>query len=806
MVKPLEILDKILHLEERDYDYQDKAVSGGLARYADTWQKQATATFGEAALPWIEDVTERLRAYSKLKIELRQEAMLALREVLRNNPMAEVEPSSTIREVVAAETVPTDQPSASQPVEKRVPGRGLDASVETIAGVGKKRAQLLARLGIETIRDFLSLYPRRYEDYSNLKTINRLEYGERVSLLATVWEAGGRTTHTNRYIFRAILSDNTGTLEVTWFNQRFLEGRIRPGMQLLVSGKVDEYLGRLVMNAPEWEVVGRKDLTNARIQPIYPLTEGLRQRWMRLTMQRTLNAWAKRIPDALPDAMQSEHDLLSLQRALWGVHLPDDQVHLDAARRRLAFEEALYLQLGLLRQRLLWKSQPGRQIEVTPDYVKSLTDSLPYELTKAQQRSLNEMLRDIASGEPMNRLLQGDVGSGKTVVAALLMAVTGSSGLQAAMMAPTEILAEQHYQGLTRLFEAFPEPRPTLGLLTGSTSGTDREAIYAGLADGSLQVVVGTHALIQEAVDFKDLAFVVIDEQHRFGVEQRGMLRQKGYNPHLLVMTATPIPRSLELTMWGHLDVSILDEMPPGRQPIATRVLFPRERERAYTFIRAQVQEGRQAFIIYPLVEVSEKIDAKAAVDEHARLQRDVFPDLRLGLLHGRMRPADKESVMAHFAQGKLDVLVATSVVEVGIDVPNAAVMLIDGAERFGLAQLHQFRGRVGRGEHQSYCLLLAGNTSAESSERLKAVEATTDGFVLAQKDLEMRGPGEFLGTQQSGFPELPMATLADTRLLHEVRQVAQAILEKDPGLHSPEHELLALNVAEFWQTEGDAS
>ena len=406
----------------------------------------------------------------------------------------------------------------------------------------------------------------------------------------------------------------------------------------------------------------------------------------------------------------------------------------------------------------------------------------------------------------MNRLLQGDVGAGKTVVAGLAMAVTAASGAQAALMAPTEILAEQHYKSLTTLFAVFPEPRPTFGLLTGSTTGEERAAIYAGLADGSLQVVVGTHALIQEAVEFKELAFVVVDEQHRFGVEQRGALRQKGYNPHLLMMTATPIPRSLELTVWGHLDVSVLDEMPPGRQPIETRVLFPRERERAYAFIRSQVQQGRQAFIIYPLVEESEKIDAKAAVAEYERLRTEVLPDLRLGLLHGRLRSADKEAVMGQFAHGELDVLVATSVVEVGIDVPNAAVMLIDGAERFGLAQLHQFRGRVGRGAHQSYCLLLADSASEEAGERLKAVEATTDGFVLAQKDLEMRGPGEFLGTQQSGFPELPMVALADTRLLHQVRTVAENLLQADPDLSRPEHQSLAERVAEFWRAGGDVS
>ena len=572
-------------------------------------------------------------------------------------------------------------------------------------------------------------------------------------------------------------------------------------------------MGRLTMSSPEWERIGRKEVMSARIQPIYPLTEGLSQRWMRLTMHKALSAWAQRVPDPLPAALRKSHDLLPLERALWGIHLPDSQEHLKAARRRLAFEEALYLQLGLLRQKRQWTTQPGRIIRPDPDYVDRLRTSLPYELTDAQQQALQEMLRDLAAGYPMNRLLQGDVGSGKTVVAALLMMATAASGAQAAMMAPTEILAEQHYQSLKELFAAFPVPegqeQPRVGLLTGSTTGEEREAIYAGLADGSVQLVVGTHALIQETVEFEDLALVVIDEQHRFGVEQRGQLRQKGYNPHLLVMTATPIPRSLELTVWGHLDVSVLDEMPPGRQPIKTRVLYPRERERAYVFIRRQVEEGRQVFIIYPLVEASDKVDARAAVDEYERLQRDIFPDLRLGLLHGRMSGDEKETMMSKFAQGEVDILVATSVVEVGIDVPNASVMLIDGADRFGLAQLHQFRGRVGRGAHQSYCLLLAESASDAANERLQAVESTNDGFELAEKDLEMRGPGEFLGTRQSGFPELPMATWADTRLLHTVRQVAEKLLDEDPVLSKPEHRSLGQRVARFWSEdalEGDVS
>jgi ATP-dependent DNA helicase RecG len=837
MARPLEILGKMLELEARDYAYNDRAVAGGLARYVETWRRQALDVFGDAATEWIEQVAQQLRTYGSLEPAERRAMVTSLQAMLKAGPHgtpvdgdAEPLPAPTAEDTMTSEGVEgvaeeKQEPRESvaftvpEPSEEQAPqrisapaaqrpatGKGLDAPVSVMSGIGARRTELLSKLGIESIRDFLRLYPRRYEDYSQLKTINRLEYGERVSLLATVWEAGGRPTRGKRHVFRVILSDNTGTLEVTWFNQSYLEDRIRPGMQLLISGKVGEYLGRLTMQSPEWEIVGRTEVTNARIQPIYPLTEGLTQRWMRSAMRRALGAWAERIPEVLPDELRMEHKLLPLAQALWGVHLPDTQEQLTQARRRMAFEQVLYLQLGLLRQKLMWKAQEGRAIQVPSDRVQALTESLPYALTEAQKRTLDEMLRDCLSGEPMNRLLQGDVGSGKTVVAALLMALTVGEGYQAAMMAPTEILAEQHYRSLCEFVARLPEPRPTVGLLTGNVSGADRVLVYDGLADGSCQIVVGTHALIQEAVAFKNLALVVIDEQHRFGVEQRRTLRDKGYNPHLLVMTATPIPRSLELTIWGHVDVSVLDEMPPGRQAIQTRVLVPPERGRAYTFIQSQVAKGRQAFIIYPLVESSDKIEARAAVDEHTRLQKDVFPNLRLGLLHGRMRSDEKDAVMGQFAAGELDILIATSVVEVGIDVPNATVMLIDGAERFGLAQLHQFRGRVGRGAHQSYCLLLAEGGSDEARERLQAVEATNDGFVLAEKDLQMRGPGEFLGTQQSGFPEMPMAAFADMRLLHEVREAALRLLDRDPELERPEHRLLRERVAGFWEDTGELS
>jgi ATP-dependent DNA helicase RecG len=434
---------------------------------------------------------------------------------------------------------------------------------------------------------------------------------------------------------------------------------------------------------------------------------------------------------------------------------------------------------------------------------------LPFPLTAAQQKALAEIVADLRRETPMNRLVQGDVGSGKTVVALLSMALTVQDGGQAAILAPTEILAEQHFKSMGRLLEDMAEILGrsfSIQLLTGSTPAAERREILDGLAAGQIDIIVGTHAIIQDQVEMKDLRLAVVDEQHRFGVEQRGALREKGANPHMLVMTATPIPRTLALTLYGDLDLSLIDEMPPGRQPIKTRWLMPQERERAYRFIQAQIDKGRQAFIICPLVEESEKTEAKAAVEEYERLQRDVFPRLKLGLLHGRLKGEEKEAVMKAFRDQHIQVLVSTSVVEVGIDIPNATVMLVEGANRFGLAQLHQFRGRVGRGEHESYCLLLADGVSADAEERLKVVEETSDGFKLAEYDLKLRGPGEFFGTRQSGLPDLKLVKLTDIRLLELARHEAQLIFERDSQLEQPQHRSLAREVSNFWNGKSDLS
>lgn len=810
MTEAIEKLASILHLEAEKCE--DQAVFGGLARYADTWGREAEDDFGPEASDWVREVADRLRTYSDLPDRAaREQALSTLLETLRNPPPAR---SSGVRSSTAARpesSGPTPQPSP-KPARQARPSAaaesrtGLDSPITALQGVGPRQAKRLERLGISVIRDMLYSFPRRHDDYSQLKPINRLDYGEEVTIIAQVWDAGVRQTRGGGSIFKATLSDGTGSIEATWFNQPFLADKIKAGQQIVLSGRVDEYLGRLCFNSPEWELLEENLLHTARLVPVYPLTSGVSGKWLRRLMKRTVDYWSKRLPDHLPESVRDENGLLDLESAIVQIHFPDDKDMLGRARHRLAFDELFVLQIGLLQQRHKWRSEPGRPLAIDEEVLRDFVGALPFDLTVAQQKVLREIISDLRSDQPMNRLLQGDVGSGKTVVAAAAMALTVAAGAQAALMAPTEILAEQHHQTISRLLEQMPGSKLTVALLTGGITGPERERIYSGLSEGSIDIVVGTHALIQEGVQFKELVLAVVDEQHRFGVRQRASLRQKGYNPHLLVMSATPIPRSLELTVWGHLDVSIVDEMPPGRKPVTTRVIPPTERERAYSFVHSQVEKGRQAFIICPLVEESDRVEAKAAVEEHRRLQQHYFPDLRLGLLHGRLKSAEKETTMASFARGELDILVATSVVEVGIDVPNTTVILIEGADRFGMAQLHQFRGRVGRGEHPSYCLLVSDSSAPEAQERLQAVEATADGFALAQKDLEMRGPGEFLGTRQSGFPDLRLANVTDLRLVEAAREAARRFFETDPELGNPDNRPLARRVAEFWKGEGEVS
>jgi ATP-dependent DNA helicase RecG len=834
-MKPsLQKLQKFFKLEsERGYD--DRAVVGGLVRIIDTWESDARADSLPEEL--IEAVKVRLRDYNRLSPNSRQESLQGLWQRIQRiledegQPEHRKEISESI-EIPAEEPTPHEQdqpPSVTAPerksseeIEPRVKEEiaevqvveepaALKSPVTVLSGVGPRHGETLKRLGMTTLGDMLYYFPRRYDDYSKLKSIRRLIYGEEVTVIGTIQNVSKRSLRNRRMtITEAVLSDGTDSLQLTWFNQPWIEQRLRKGTQIVVSGKVDQYLGRKVMNNPETEPLEQQNLHTNRIIPIYPLTAKITQRWLRRLMHQVVSYWAPRVTDALPISLRRAADLLELPDALMQIHFPDSWEQLEAARYRLALEEVFLLQLGLLQQKRKWQNRNARVFNVSDQWLTEQLSHLPFELTSAQKHAIKDLLSDLSSGQPMNRLLEGDVGSGKTVVAALAIALVVHHAAQAALMAPTSILAEQHYRSLRKLLveSAGVVSEKEIKLMIGATPESEKRAIRQGLENGAIKVLIGTHALIEEPVTFSDLQLAIVDEQHRFGVEQRADLRNKGDNPHLLVMTATPIPRSLALCVYGDLDLTIMDEMPPGRQEISTHILTPTIRERAYSLIRKEVERGHQAFIIYPLVEEGDNANAngKAAVEEQQRLQNEIFPDFKLGLLHGRLKPDEKDLVMTRFRDGEDQILVSTSVVEVGVDIPNATVMLIEGANRFGLAQLHQFRGRVGRGQDRAYCLLIPDTHDALENERLKAMGKTNDGFVLANIDLELRGPGDFLGTRQSGFAELRMANLADVHLIEKARSAAKTIFEHDPELSIPEHKHLSIALKRFWKEGGDIS
>lgn len=659
-----------------------------------------------------------------------------------------------------------------------------------ISGVGDKMAEKLGNLGVSTVGDLLYLFPRRYDDYTQMVPLNRLQPYQNYTVVGTIRRVLERKSSGGRPILVATLADGAGQMDVSFFNQPWLKRQLQVGMQLVFSGKTELFLGNITMNNPAWEPIDQESLHTGGLVPIYPLTKGISARVMRRIMHNMVEQFASTLPDYLPESVRERANQVDLDWALRQVHFPERQEYADYARERLAFDELLFLQLGVLKTRAEWQSVAGIPLQVSEDWPAGFEGALPFALTDAQSRAIDTLRQEIAKDVPMNRLLQGDVGSGKTMVAAALLAMAAENGHQAALMAPTSILAEQHYQKMAELLPTLPNLEGIrVALLTGSLSEGQRREVYAGLADGTIQVVVGTQAIIQEGVEFYNLAAAVIDEQHRFGVQQRGALRGKGNNPHLLVMTATPIPRTLALTMFADLDLTILDEMPPGRTPIQTRIVEYRKRLRIYEFLEDVVlSRGQQIYVIYPLVEASERSEAASAEEGYEFLKTSIFPRHRVGLVHGRMRPAEKEAVMEAFAKHELDVLASTSVIEVGVDVPNATAIVIENAERFGLAQLHQFRGRVGRGSLKSYCILL----SDEESPRLQALEETADGFKLAERDWQERGAGDLLGLRQSGGSVIRLAEQMSIELVELAQQESRAIFAEDPILEQPEHQLLA--------------
>ncbi len=820
MSPALEKIKKFLNLEiERGFD--NRAVVGGLDKIIPAWEQEAYREGVSSSV--VQQICERLSQYPSLSTELREKTVEEIFEIIEDSPNITLEDSPAFPEkekidypqLSPAKTPSVGNQRGSSKPEVARRSAGLDANLKVLPGIGPKNAHNLEKLGLHKLEDLLYFFPRRYDDFSKMKPINQLRFGEELSVAGTVQKSQLREIKGNRTLFEAIISDGTGALRVSWFNQPWLEKNIRPGVQIVLSGKVDMYLGRLCMNNPEWELLDQEHLHTNRIVPVYPLTAGLSQKVLRRIMYQTVSFWASRVADFLPDDIRSAGDLIPLSQALRQIHFPDSDSDLHAARERLAFDEIFLIQLGVLRQKQNWQNRNARIFEVSDEWLRAQINRLPFPLTNAQQRALHEIRADLSSGRPMNRLLQGDVGSGKTVVAALAIAIITASGAQAALMAPTSILAEQHYRSFqkllvrTNLDDSAPFAPNEVRLLVGDTPEKEKQEIRQALLSGEIKVLIGTHALIEDPIEFKQLQLAVIDEQHRFGVSQRSALRAKGDNPHLLVMTATPIPRSLALTIYGDLDLSVMDEMPAGRQPIETHIFTPLERERAYSFIRSQVRQGYQAFIIYPLVDQdqSQTDDALAAVQQQQRLQSEVFPDLKIGLLHGRMRPEEKDQVMRQFRDKQYHILVSTSVIEVGVDVPNATVMLIEGANRFGLAQLHQFRGRVGRGNAKSYCILIPDDEDAAENERLSAMVETNDGFVLAERDLQQRGPGEFLGTRQAGFADLRIANLTDVHTIEKARNLAQQLFEKDPQLSDPRYHPLLEKLNAFWgEGRGDIS
>ena len=686
--------------------------------------------------------------------------------------------------------------------QNSAPPPGLRTPLQFLKGVGPERAKLLAKKELTTVEDALFFVPLRHEDRTRLTPFRTLQPGQVQTCSGVIVGLSPPPPRRFRVPFTAMLRDESGYATASWFGGGYLGRVLKRGQRLVLHGKVVRYKGAINLQHPDYEVVEAGEderLHTGRLVPVYSTTEGLHQRALRRLMWSIVEQFADGVAEILPEPARTRRRLAALPVALRDAHFPENENALATAHRRLAFDDFLFLQLGLAILRSRTTRARGVALNPPGDLVSRLRAALPYRLTSAQERVWSEIRRDMAAPFPMHRLLQGDVGSGKTVVAALAVLTAIEAGYQAAVMAPTEILAEQHFMTFRQLLEPLGV---TVALLTSASRPRERKARRAALAAGEIACVVGTHALVQEGVEFRRLGLAVVDEQHRFGVEQRARLRAKGEHPDLLVMTATPIPRTLALTLYGDLDVSVLDEMPPGRQPIKTVARTESKRAEIYEFVRKQISEGRQAYVVYPLVEESEVIDLKAATDMARHLQQDVFPELTVGLLHGRLGFEEKDAIMRRFKAGEIHVLVSTTVIEVGIDVPNATLMLIEHAERFGLSQLHQLRGRVGRGPWKSYGILLhAGKLTEDAERRIEAMTQTNDGFRIAETDLSLRGPGEFFGTRQSGLPQFRVADLLrDAAILEDARIEAQGIIATDPELKDDAHRGLREGLLQRWR------
>ncbi len=825
--RPTQTLQSMLALEDK-LGYEDRAVAGGLDTYL-----RNVLNDGEQAQFFKRIVAELPQAgYASLTPVERRKWAAAVRDALRPGAPAKRRqtPTSqpkTTQNTDIIETIPDNSrpnlTSKRTKSSRRRPAVTFDdenplaRDVSVLGRIVPVSRKALTTLGIKTVYDLLWHLPRRYEDWRNVRTVSEALEGIELTIVGEIASIGVKYLRGGRTATEAVVRDGSGSLRVWWWQQPYLARTLKAGMRVGLSGKIEIRGRQLQMVSPEWERLDDPDDDNVhvgRLSPVYPRTKGLPNRTIRRLAHAAVRDYLPLLAESLPPQIVSEQGFPSEAEALRVIHFPDRLEDVEVAKERIAFQELLSIQLAVLsRKREARLRADAPPIPMPGDYLDKFLGALPFELTTAQQRVLTEIRNDMFRREPMARLLQGDVGSGKTVVAAAAMLASVRAGHQTVLMAPTEVLASQHYATFQRLFAGKEHAAgeqlwydfslaPALGrpvrmaLLTGSVRAARKRQIHQEMESGMLDLVVGTHALIQESANFHDLGLAVVDEQHRFGVLQRDALRSKGRSPHLLVMTATPIPRTLALTVYGELDSSVIDELPPGRQRVRTQIVEPSQREEiVYSRILEEARQGRQTFVICPLVEESDKLEVEAATEQYEFLRSGPLRELapRIRLLHGRMSAEEKRSVMADLSNGDADVLVSTIVVEVGVDLPRATVMAIEGAERFGLAQLHQLRGRVGRSDLPSVCYLISDTDIEQSQRRLDLMVQTSNGFELAEEDLEMRGPGEYFGTRQSGSPELRVAKLTDHQTLNLARNWANRILDDDPNLRAPEHRLLRL-------------